>query len=106
MDVYCASLLCMMTELFYAFYVRMRRTLLSFHVHTYVYDFRFRGRNWARLAGGGDNYGWEVRVKGDLSSRPDNGRINSSPITAVSPVIKVRQGVTHTITIPGEGQVE
>jgi len=69
-------------------------------------SFRFRGRSWARLAEGGDPAGWEVRVKGGLSPRPDNGRINSSPITAVSPVIKLRRGVTHTIIIPGERQVE
>ena len=97
----------MMDELLYALYVLcMLCTLLSFHVRIYIYGFRFRGRSWARLVEGGDNSGWEVRVKGGLSPRPDSGRINSSPITAVSPVIKLRQGVTHTITIPGERQVE
>ena len=111
--IYPAWLLCMMDELLYALYVLcMLCTLLSFHVriyiyiYIYIYGFRFRGRSWARLVEGGDNSGWEVRVKGGLSPRPDNGRINSSPITAVSPIIKLRQGVTHTITIPGERQVE
>ena len=41
-------------------------------------------------------------MKGSLSPRADNGRINSSPTTAVSPVVTLRHGVTHTITIPGK----
>ena len=61
---------------------------------------RYTGGFWITLVQGGGN--WEVRVKGDLSPRADNGRINSSPITAVSPIVILRHGVTHTITIPGK----
>ena len=61
---------------------------------------RYTGGDWITLVTGGG--GWEVRVKGNLSPRSDNGRINSSPTTAVSPVFRLRHGVTHTITIPGK----
>ena len=57
---------------------------------------------WITLVQAGGSAGWEIRVKGDLTPRADNGRINSSPTTAVPPVLTLRHGVTHTITIPGE----
>ena len=41
-------------------------------------------------------------MKGSLAPRADNGKINSSPITAVSPVLRLRHGATHNITIPGK----
>ena len=44
----------------------------------------------------------EVRVKGSLSPRTDNGKINSSPITAELPVFRLQLGATHTISIPGK----
>ena len=45
-------------------------------------------------------------MKGNLSARADNGRINSSPTTAVFPVYRLRHDATHTITIPGkEGSI-
>ena len=61
---------------------------------------RYKGGNWVTLVQGGGS--WEVCVKGDLSPRGDNGRINSSPITAFFSVVTLRHGVTHTITIPGK----
>ena len=63
---------------------------------------RYTGGDWITLVQGGGSASWEVRVKGNLSPRPDNGRINSSPTTAVSPVFRLRHGATHTITIPGK----
>ena len=62
--------------------------------------FRYTGTAWITLVQGGGN--WEIRVKGNLAPRPDNGRINSSPTTAVFPVVRLHHGATHTITIPGE----
>ena len=61
---------------------------------------RYTGCCWISLVSGGGS--WEVRVKGDLSPRSDNGRMNSSPTTAVSPVFRLRHGGTHTINIPGK----
>ena len=68
--------------------------LLSCH------SYRYTGSAWPPLVQGGGS--WEVRGKGNLSPRTDNGRINSSPTAAVSPVIVLQHGVAHTITIPGE----
>ena len=66
----------------------------------HVYPYRYTGSAWIELVQGSGK--WEVRVKGNLSPRTDNGRINSSPTAAVSPVIVLQHGVAHTITIPGE----
>ena len=60
----------------------------------------YSGCCWIALVQGGG--GWEVRVKGNLASRADNGRINSSPITAEFPVFRLQHGATHTISIPGK----
>ena len=60
--------------------------------------FRYTGNAWISLNNGGGR--WEVRVKGILSPRSDNGRINTSPVTAVTPIVRLRQGCTHRISIP------
>ena len=57
---------------------------------------------WITLVQAGGSAGWEIRVKGDLTPRPDNGKINSSPTTTMSPVVRLRRDATHTITIPGK----
>ena len=72
-------------------------------MNTYVYTcllhlYRYTGRAWIGLVTGGDN--WEVRVKGNLTVRPDTGRINTSPVTAVSPILRLQHGCNHTIDIP------
>ena len=63
------------------------------------FSLRYTGCGWITLNEGGGS--WEVRVKGDLTPRTD-GRINSSPITTIPPVVRLHRGVPHTITIPGE----
>lgn len=60
---------------------------------------RYAGYAWIGLQIGGG--GWEVRVKGNVSQRADSGRVNTSPVTAVLPVIRLQQGCNHTIEIPG-----
>ena len=50
------------------------------------------------MSGGGS---WEVRVKGNLTQREDTGRINSSPVSAISPIVRLQHGCNHTIEIPG-----
>ena len=57
---------------------------------------------WITLVQAGGSAGWEIRVKGDLTPRADNGKINSSPTTAVSPIFRLRHGGTHIINIPGK----
>lgn len=50
------------------------------------------------LVYGRDSY-WEVRVKGNLSPRPDNGMINSSPVTTITPIVRLQHGCTHDVRI-------
>ena len=67
---------------------------------TYIVSmYRFTGAAWVGLLQGSGS--WELRVKGNLAPRADNGRINSSPITAVPPLVRLRNGIMHTIIIPG-----
>ena len=61
---------------------------------------RYTGRAWIALVEGGDN--WEVRVKGNLTARPDTGIVNSSPISSMSPIVRLLHGCNHTIVIPGK----
>lgn len=42
---------------------------------------------------------WEVRVKGNLARR-SNGRVNSSPVTTSTPIVRLQSGCTHNIRIP------
>ena len=44
---------------------------------------------------------WEVRVRVDLTTRADTGRINTSPTSAISPIVRLQYGCSHTIVIPG-----
>ena len=67
--------------------------------------FRYTGAAWIDELVIGGGTGWEVRVKGNFSPRADNGRINTSPTTAISPIVRLRHGVTHTISIPGKEAV-
>ena len=61
---------------------------------------RYRGSNWITLVVGGGN--WEVRVKGNLTRRADNSRVNTSPVTTVTPIVRLRHGCSHRIVIPHE----
>lgn len=63
---------------------------------------RFTGCCWISLAAGG--YRWELRVKGNLSQRADTGLINTSPVSAMSPVVRLQYGCNHTIQIPGKAK--
>ena len=39
-------------------------------------------------------------MKGDLRPRADNGLINSSPVTTITPIVRLQSGCTRTIRIP------
>ncbi|PFX27261.1 Oncoprotein-induced transcript 3 protein [Stylophora pistillata] len=56
---------------------------------------------WISLANGG-NGDWFLSTSVNLTKRQDNGRINSSPISALSPIVRHQQGCSKTITIPAE----
>ena len=41
-------------------------------------------------------------MRGDLRRREDTGQINSSPVSAMSPILRLQYGCRHVIRIPGE----
>ncbi|XP_027056484.1 uncharacterized protein LOC113683445 [Pocillopora damicornis] len=56
---------------------------------------------WISLANGG-NGDWLLSTTVNLTRRQDSGKINSSPISAISPIVRHQQGCPKTITIPAE----
>ena len=60
---------------------------------------RFAGNAWIPLVTGGGS--WSVQVNGSFTERSDNGRINSSPRTAITPIVRVQLGCPRNISIPG-----
>lgn len=57
------------------------------------------------MVDGGSKAGWELRVKGNLSRRADNGLINTSPISTMAPIVRLQHGCNHTIVIPGRAEM-
>ncbi|XP_074638593.1 uncharacterized protein LOC141897056 isoform X2 [Acropora palmata] len=55
---------------------------------------------WISLANGGGS--WFLSTTVNLTRRQDNGNINSSPISALSPIVRHQQGCSKTILIPAE----
>ncbi|XP_020626932.1 uncharacterized protein LOC110064251 isoform X4 [Orbicella faveolata] len=55
---------------------------------------------WISLANGGGN--WFLSTTVNLTRRQDNGIINSSPISALSPIVRHQRGCSKTIAIPAE----
>ena len=49
--------------------------------------------------------GWELKVKGNLTRRADNGLINTSPISTMPPIVRLQHGCNHTIVIPGKAEM-
>lgn len=62
---------------------------------------RWGGQGWLSGVYHGDDVEWELRAKIDLTLRSDTGRINSSPNSVITPVMKIQHGCEHTILIPG-----
>ena len=54
---------------------------------------------WISLATGGAP-AWEVALNINSLTRSDTGKANSSPITSMFPVVKIRKGFSQKITIP------
>ncbi len=48
--------------------------------------------------GGGS---WAVVVKGQLTPRSDNGLINSSPVSATTPIVRLQFECNRVFNIPG-----
>ena len=41
----------------------------------------------------------------NLTVRNDTGRLNTSPVTTMTPIVRLKWGCNHTITIPGRSKV-
>lgn len=76
--------------------------IANLHSSKMICLFRYSGGNWLSGLVFGRDGGWELRVKGNLTARPDNGRINTSPITTILPIVRLQHGCNQTITIPGK----
>ena len=67
----------------------------------YCCFYRFTGCCWISTLVVGRDGSWNVKVKVDLTVRPD-GKINSSPVTATRPIYRLQHGCRHVISIPGK----
>ncbi|KAJ7377445.1 hypothetical protein OS493_029348 [Desmophyllum pertusum] len=61
----------------------------------------YSGCCWISLTNGG-NGNWLLSTTVNLTIRHDNGKINSSPISATSPIVRIQRGCPRTISIPAE----
>ena len=75
----------------------------AFMICCHSYTVRFTGCCWISLVAGGSR--WEIRVKGNLTRRTDNGLINTSPISTMSPVVRLQYGCNHTLQVPGNAEL-
>ena len=64
--------------------------------------FRYAGKGWLNGAKHAQDAEWELRMIVDLTVRADTGRVNSSPRASMSTVIRVQQGCSHVLNLPGE----
>ena len=66
-----------------------------------LFLFSYSSCCWISLANGG-NGNWFLSTTVNLTRRQDNGKINSSPISALSPIVRHQQGCSKTLVIPAE----
>ena len=45
---------------------------------------------------------WSISTRIDLTYRSDIAGINSSPVTAMQPIVRLQRGCSHSIKIPGK----
>ena len=64
--------------------------------------YRYSGCCWISTLIFGSDGDWDVLVRGNLTRREDTGQINSSPVSAMSPILRLQYGCRHVIRIPGE----
>ncbi|XP_072048907.1 uncharacterized protein [Amphiura filiformis] len=62
------------------------------------FDMYFSSCCWISINNGGGS--WSLEASVDLTRRSDTGLINSSPITAMTPIIRVQYGCNYNLHIP------
>lgn len=60
---------------------------------------RYRSGAWINLVKGGNK--WSMRTTANLTVRADSGKVNSSPISAMKPITRMKQGCQYSVQIPG-----
>ncbi|KAL9963573.1 hypothetical protein ACROYT_G027096 [Oculina patagonica] len=59
----------------------------------------YQGGDWISLVY--NSYAsWELRMYVNLTVRNDTGRLNTSPVTTMTPIVRLKWGCNHTINIP------
>lgn len=68
------------------------------------YEISFANAAWIDLVtygvGASPNKTWELRLKLDTTVRSDTGKVNSSPITQMFPLVYIRVGMRYPLVIP------
>ena len=44
---------------------------------------------------------WEIGMYVNLTKRSDTGRLNTSPVATMTPIVRLKYGCNHSIVIPG-----
>ncbi len=66
----------------------------------YCFFGRFSSCCWISTLRIGADGGWDLTVRGSLVPR-SNGRINSSPVTSSTLILRLQEGCNHQYKIPG-----
>jgi hypothetical protein len=67
--------------------------------NTSSFEASFSSGDWIAL-NAGINRNWEVRIKGDLVIRHDIGRVNTPPVTAMRPLVRLHYSRSSELRIP------
>ncbi|XP_015760399.1 PREDICTED: uncharacterized protein LOC107339598 isoform X2 [Acropora digitifera] len=63
------------------------------------YQVSYEGYNWISLVHE-SGASWQLRMYVNLTVRDDTGRMNTSPVTTMTPIVRLKFGCNHTIFIP------
>ncbi|XP_033103598.1 integrin beta-like protein A [Anneissia japonica] len=73
---------------------------VTFSSGTPLFEMRFTGGDWIGSLIIGSNGRWSLPMSVNLTRRQDTGRLNSSPISSITPVVRLQYGCNHTLVIP------
>ncbi|XP_071964990.1 uncharacterized protein [Antedon mediterranea] len=73
---------------------------VTFSAGSPTFTMRFSGRNWIGGLVVGSNGGWSLPMTVNLTIRQDTERPNSSPLSSVTPIVRLQHGCNHTLVIP------
>ncbi|CAC5424639.1 unnamed protein product [Mytilus coruscus] len=64
-----------------------------------TYHFGFSGCCWIALNEAGASAGWILRTMANITPRNDTGKINSSPVSAMQPIVRFIYGCSYSLRI-------